>query len=50
MKDAKNRAIEMKKSEPQFFQVSKEYVGGKWQKVGFYKTKTGNVKLKKLGL
>jgi len=40
----KMRPINERLSEmPQPFQVSKEYVGGKFQKVGFYKNKKGDV-------
>jgi len=43
VKLAKKMSVKVK-SQPE--QVSKEYFGGKWQKVGFYKNKKGGMDIK----
>lgn len=45
MKDAKNKALKNKKEPRKYEQISKEHIGGKWQKAGFYKDKKGKMKV-----
>lgn len=37
------KALKTKKASPKLVQVSKEHFRGKWQRVGFYEDKKGNL-------